>query len=144
MNLNEKERNCLQGPNEHNSRHFVWYIEEKKPNYYKWHGFTVLRAFYFMNRLVLQYSELHGKKFTIIKGKFFWLWSSLSRPPSPVSWYSDNGFPPSLSLMSFYSRGRILGRKLDIILTSFPPCYSQSPLLTDFTLPPHPTWPKLV
>jgi hypothetical protein len=34
------------------------------------------------------------------------------------------------------SRGRILGRNRDKNLKSFPPCYSQSPLLTDFTPPP--------
>ncbi len=32
-----------------------------------------------------------------------------------------------------YSWGRILGRNWDKSLKSFPPCYSQSPLLTDFT-----------
>jgi hypothetical protein len=35
------------------------------------------------------------------------------------------------------SRGRILGRNWDKSLKSFPPCNSQSPLLTDFT-PPSP------
>ncbi len=34
--------------------------------------------------------------------------------------------------------GRILGRKWYKSLKSFPPCYSQSPLLTDFTHPPPP------
>jgi hypothetical protein len=33
------------------------------------------------------------------------------------------------------SRWRILGRNWDKIVTSFPPCYSQLPLLTDFTSP---------
>ncbi len=33
-------------------------------------------------------------------------------------------------------RGRILGRNWDKSLKSFPPCYSLSPLITDFTLPP--------
>ncbi len=37
-------------------------------------------------------------------------------------------FPPQ--------RGRILGRHWDEILKSFPPCFSQPPLLTDFTTPP--------
>jgi hypothetical protein len=44
-------------------------------------------------------------------------------------------------------RGRILGRNWDKSLRSFPPCFSQSSLLTDFT--PHPpserkSWLKLV
>ena len=33
------------------------------------------------------------------------------------------------------ARGQILGRNWDKSLKSFPPCYSQSPLLTDFTPP---------
>ncbi len=37
----------------------------------------------------------------------------------------------------FY-RSRILGRNWDKSLKSFPPCYSLSPLLTDFTLSPLP------
>jgi hypothetical protein len=40
------------------------------------------------------------------------------------------------------ARGRILGRNLDKNLTSFAPCYSQSPLQTDFT--PHPPRAKVV
>jgi hypothetical protein len=32
-------------------------------------------------------------------------------------------------------RGRILGRNWHESLKSFPPCYAQSPLLTDFTPP---------
>jgi hypothetical protein len=36
--------------------------------------------------------------------------------------------------------GHILGRNWDKSLQSFPPCYAQSPLLTDFT-PPPPTPP---
>ncbi len=32
-------------------------------------------------------------------------------------------------------RGRILGRNWDLSLNRFPPYYSQSPLLTDFTPP---------
>jgi hypothetical protein len=39
------------------------------------------------------------------------------------------------STIALFSRGRILGRNWDKSLTSFPPCYSQSPLLTDFTSP---------
>ncbi len=39
-------------------------------------------------------------------------------------------------------RGRILGRNWDKSLKSLPPCYSQSPLLTNFT-PPSP-WSKVV
>ncbi len=35
-------------------------------------------------------------------------------------------------------RGRILGHNWDNSLNSFPPCYSQSPLQTDFT----PTLPR--
>jgi hypothetical protein len=35
-------------------------------------------------------------------------------------------------------RSRILGRNWDKSLKSFHPCYSQSPLLTDFTAPPPP------
>jgi hypothetical protein len=38
-------------------------------------------------------------------------------------------------------RGRILERYWDKSLNSFPPCYSQSPLQTDFTSPPHPPPP---
>ncbi len=34
--------------------------------------------------------------------------------------------------------GPILGRYWDNSLKSFPPCYSKSPLLMDFTPPPHP------
>jgi hypothetical protein len=34
------------------------------------------------------------------------------------------------------SEAEFLGRKWDKSLKSFPPCYSQSPLLTDFTPPP--------
>jgi hypothetical protein len=47
------------------------------------------------------------------------------------------------SLLRFlcYSRdkvlsGRILGRNWDKSLKSFPPCYSKSPLMMDFTPPP--------
>ncbi len=40
---------------------------------------------------------------------------------------------------AFVFWGRIHGRNCDKSLKSFPPCYSQSPLLTDFTpLPPPP------
>ncbi len=43
------------------------------------------------------------------------------------------------------TRGRILGRNWDKSLKSFPPSYSQSPLLTDFTPPLPPTfWAKVV
>jgi hypothetical protein len=42
-------------------------------------------------------------------------------------------FPPPPPVLY---RGRILRRNWDKSLTSFPPCYSQSPLLTDFTPPP--------
>jgi hypothetical protein len=42
------------------------------------------------------------------------------------------------------NRGRILGRIWDKSFESFPPCYSQSPLLTNFTPPPHPPWAKVV
>jgi hypothetical protein len=44
-------------------------------------------------------------------------------------------------IMKIETRGRILGRNWDKSLKSFPPCYSQSPLPTDFTLPP---WAKVV
>ncbi len=37
------------------------------------------------------------------------------------------------------SWGRILGRNWDRSLESFPPCYSQSPLITDFTPSPSPS-----
>ncbi len=40
--------------------------------------------------------------------------------------------------VTFCSRGQILGRNLDKFLRVFPPCYSQSPLLTDFNLSPSP------
>jgi hypothetical protein len=39
-------------------------------------------------------------------------------------------------------RGRILGGNWDKSLQSFPPCYSQSPLLTDLTPPP--PWAKVI
>ncbi len=40
----------------------------------------------------------------------------------------------------FHCRGRIFGRNWEKIHKRFPPCYSQSPLLTEFTSspPPHP------
>jgi hypothetical protein len=41
----------------------------------------------------------------------------------------------------FLFRGRILGRNWDKSLQSVPPCYSQSPLITDFT-PPSPPPPN--
>jgi hypothetical protein len=44
-----------------------------------------------------------------------------------------------LPLLSVCSTGRILGRNWDKNLKSFPPFYSQSPLLTDFT-PPEQKW----
>jgi hypothetical protein len=40
--------------------------------------------------------------------------------------------------------GRILGRNWDKSLKSFPPCYSQLPLLTDFTSPHSKSGLKLV
>ncbi len=40
--------------------------------------------------------------------------------------------------ISLHTRGRILGRNRDKSVTSFPPCYSQSPLLSDFTPTPRP------
>ncbi len=40
---------------------------------------------------------------------------------------------PNLTKVNLW--GRILGRNLDKSLKSFPPCYSQSPLLMDFTPP---------
>ncbi len=46
-------------------------------------------------------------------------------------------FHPLCSYMYHSNRGRILGRNWDKSLKSFPPCYSQSPLQTDFT-PPYP------
>jgi hypothetical protein len=42
----------------------------------------------------------------------------------------------------FFPRGRIHGRIGDKSLKSFPPCYSQSPLLMDFTPPTPPPEPK--
>ncbi len=39
-------------------------------------------------------------------------------------------------LLCTIHRGRILGRNWDKSLKSFPPCYSQSPLVTDFIPPP--------
>ncbi len=42
------------------------------------------------------------------------------------------------------TRGRILGRNWDKSLKGFPPSYSQSPLLTDFTPPPPPLLAKVV
>ncbi len=50
-------------------------------------------------------------------------------------------------LVKLTFRGRILGRNWDKSLKSFPPCYSQSPLPTDFTPLPHSLeqkWLKLV
>ncbi len=46
--------------------------------------------------------------------------------------------------ISCQSWGRILGRNWYENLKSFPPCYSQSPLLTDFTPPPPKNGLKLV
>ncbi len=46
----------------------------------------------------------------------------------------------SLLIESFFFSGRILRRNWDKSLKSFPPCYSQSPLLTDFTPPPEQKW----
>jgi hypothetical protein len=43
--------------------------------------------------------------------------------------------PPHVYSLIF-TRCRILGRNWDKSLKSFPPCYSQSLLLTDFTPPP--------
>ncbi len=62
-------------------------------------------------------------------------------PPSQV----PGPFLPSPLLLPklFSSRGRILGRNSDKSLKSIPPCYSPSPLLTDFTTPPPLSW-KLV
>jgi hypothetical protein len=37
---------------------------------------------------------------------------------------------------SYANRGRIPGRNWDQRLRSFPPCYAQSPLLTDLLPPP--------
>jgi hypothetical protein len=50
---------------------------------------------------------------------------------------STTGFPLRENPEDF-SKGRILGRSWDKGLKSFPPCYSQSPLLMDFTPPPPP------
>ncbi len=72
---------------------------------------------------------------------FVSLWSYLSPappPPLPSAETATMAPPPPLYHMYFYSRGRILGRNWGKSLKSFPPCYSQSPLLTDFTPPPHP------
>jgi hypothetical protein len=44
----------------------------------------------------------------------------------------------------FETRGRNLGRNWDKSLKSFPPCYSQSPLLTDSPPPPTKNGLKLV
>ncbi len=46
------------------------------------------------------------------------------------------------STIALFSRGRILERNWDKSLTSFPSCYSQSPLLTDFTSPT--PWSEMV
>jgi hypothetical protein len=46
------------------------------------------------------------------------------------------------STIALFSRGRILERNWDKSLKSFPSCYSQSPLLTDFTSPT--PWSEMV
>ncbi len=45
-----------------------------------------------------------------------------------LPWFKENIRPTEMT------RGRILGRNWDKSLESFPPCYSQSPLLMDFAL----------
>jgi len=52
--------------------------------------------------------------------------------------------PAQTELYSCRDRGRILGRNWNKSLKSFPPCFSQSPLLRDFTpLPPSQLWKPL-
>ncbi len=51
---------------------------------------------------------------------------------------------PSFAGMLYKNRGRILGRNRSKSLKSFPRCYSQSPLLTEFPIPPPPLWAKVV
>ncbi len=74
----------------------------------------------------------------------------LSSGPAPtggsvaeIEGISNRKFPPEVwgkGGGGDLNRGRILGRNWDKSLKSFPPCYSQSPLLTDFT--PHPPLSK--
>jgi hypothetical protein len=79
--------------------------------------------------------------------------SSLSQSCWTACWCTDLKLKCSLCLSVCYlsteermiqrgprvpARGRILGRNWDKSLNRFPPSYSQSPLLTDFTPPPPP------
>jgi hypothetical protein len=56
------------------------------------------------------------------------------------------GFPACILVdyggNTYENWGRILGRNWEKSLNSFPPCYSQSSLLTDFTPPPLPPGQK--
>ncbi len=86
----------------------------------------------------------------IVPGSPCWrgLWRQHRRPAQRTSfcpwrsrrlswrpWWPAGGPPGSLSQCpgTHQSRGWIPGRNLDKSLKSFPPCYSQSPLLTDFS-----------
>jgi hypothetical protein len=62
----------------------------------------------------------------------------LQRPQRQVKEYKPGRTNVLLTFRSklILIRGRIIGRNWDKSLKSFPPCYSQSPLLMDFT--PHP------
>jgi hypothetical protein len=44
--------------------------------------------------------------------------------------------PTYIPPLLYETRGRTLGRNWEKSLKSFPPCYSQSPILKDFTPPP--------
>ncbi len=62
-----------------------------------------------------------------------------TQPPPPPHKENQSRFQTERNI----NRGRILGCNWDKSLTSFPPCFSQSPLLTNFA-PRPPFWAKVV
>ncbi len=54
--------------------------------------------------------------------------------------WKNRSIGTELNRAGYEDRSRILGRIWDKSLQSFPPCYSQSPLLTDYTPPPPQKW----
>jgi hypothetical protein len=67
-----------------------------------------------------------------------------------IQYNTVHPYPSCITRTQFYKsqctvrRGRILGRNWDKSLKSFLPCYSHSPLLTDFTTPLNKSDLKLV
>jgi hypothetical protein len=56
---------------------------------------------------------------------------------SPILLFAQGGTGEvGFVIRTLLGRGRILGRNCDKSLESFPPCFSQSPLLTDPPPPP--------